>query len=67
MSLTVRCPLEITMGTDTRKTPVLTEPSFLEGKKEILKITNEMNYEGGSRWPCRRAQKGTKTKMKQSR
>lgn len=80
MSLTVRCPLEITMGSNSRKnTRKITrdflqkpagfpsEPSFLEGKKEILKITNEMNYEGGSRWPCRRAQKGTKTKMKQSR
>lgn len=22
-------------------------------------ITNEMNYERGSRWPCRRAQEGT--------
>ena len=29
-------PLEITMGINTRKSPVLTEPSFLEGKKEIL-------------------------------
>jgi len=55
------------MGINTRKSPVLTEPYFLEGKKEILKITNEMNYEGGSRWSCRRAQKGTNTKMKQSR
>lgn len=93
MSLTVRCPLEITMGSNIREIPleitmgsnsrkntrIITrdflqkpagfpsEPSFLGGKKEILKITNEMNYEGGSRWPCRRAQKGTKTKMKQSR